>query len=129
VSERGNRVTVGDELLGHHRELVTDLPEAHEHAVHHGLRADELATERVSVGLDPRDVVGEQTEDGGDVALANPAYRPSISSLFVSHPDPSCPGDGCHLLKGRRSFPRARGSFGTNHVRRHVVQTMSTRGS
>ncbi len=36
--ERHDCVTVGDELLGHHREVIADFPESHEHPFEHCLR-------------------------------------------------------------------------------------------
>ncbi len=61
-------VTIGDELLGRHGEVVADLSETHEDAFEHGLGADEGAGDRVAVGLDPLDVVSEGGKRGGDVA-------------------------------------------------------------
>jgi hypothetical protein len=42
VAERDDGVAVGDVLLGHDREVVADLAEAHEDALEHGLEAEIL---------------------------------------------------------------------------------------
>src|SRR5664280_292949 len=61
-------VTVGDELLGHRREVIADLPGSYEHSFEHRLRTDVRASEWKSVGLRPLDVVGHGDEGGGYVA-------------------------------------------------------------
>ena len=59
VPDRHDGVTVGNELLGHHREVVTDLSETHEDVLEHPLGADDGAGDRVAVGFGPLDVVSE----------------------------------------------------------------------
>ena len=49
VPERHDGVTVGDVLVGHHREVIADLTEPHEHAFQHVLRADVGTGEREAV--------------------------------------------------------------------------------
>ena len=66
--ERHDCLTVGDELLGHHGEVIADFPEPHEHSFEHRLGTDVRASEWKSVGLGPLDVVGHGTEGGGNVA-------------------------------------------------------------
>jgi hypothetical protein len=66
--EQHDCVTVGDELLGYHREVIADFPESHEHPFEHCLRTDVRASEWKSVGLGPLDVVGHGAEGRGYLA-------------------------------------------------------------
>src|SRR6516162_1365139 len=45
VPEHHDGVTVGDELVGYRCKLIADLPDPHEHAFKHCLRADVRASE------------------------------------------------------------------------------------
>ena len=61
-------VTIGEELFGHHGEVITDFPESHKHPFEHSLRTDVRASERKPIGLGPPDVLSHGAEDSGDIA-------------------------------------------------------------